>query len=182
MGSGHRGVGDVHSAHRDLAQSFHKRLRLWDLRGRGCGAAVDRTSASQHAHRLIPTIINYLMRPACGPTFPSETQRRLVGPFVPLRRTSGPTHTPAGGWWVPRPLLRHTVVPKRPRARGWWDHLFRNIINFLNNSHHNHQQSPSSSCKWPSWIEPHVITAVAGASRGVRDRGRGWFSLGSHVT
>ena len=135
---------------------------------------------------------------------PTRNRGRLAGRLSPLTGKSDPhTPPPTGGclvpqplvshtvvpispapWgcWVPQPLLSHTVAPTRPRARGWWDHLFRNIINFLINSHHNHQQSPSSSCKWPSWIEPHVITAVAGASRGVRDRGRGWFSLGSHVT
>ena len=151
------------------------------------------------------------MRKACGATFPSEihqwthTQPRTAcGSTFPSDRQVGPTHPspdrgmagttttcePHRGTHQPRTMgllgtttpLSHTVIPTRPRARGWWDHLLRNIVNFLINSHHNHQQSPSSSCKWPSWIEPHVITAVAGASRGERDRGPGWFSMGSHVT
>ena len=122
------------------------------------------------------------------PISPSETQDWNHHPtggwwaHRPLpRHTCAPTSPAPWGCWVPRPLLSHTVVPNRPRARGWWDQFFRNIINFLINSLYTRQQSPSSSCKWPSWIEPHVITAVAGASRGVRDRGRGCFFLGSHV-
>ena len=58
------------------------------------------------------------MRKACGSTFPSETQTRLAGPHSPLRRTSGPTHTPARGLvGAPSPPKTH-LCAHQPRAMG----------------------------------------------------------------
>ena len=98
------------------------------------------------------------MRKACGATFPSEihqwthTQPRTAcGSTFPSDRQVGPTHPspdrgmagttttcePHRGTHQPRTMgllgtttpLSHTVIPTRPRARGWWDHLVRNISN-----------------------------------------------------
>ena len=77
-------------------------------------------------------------RTACGSTFPSDRQVGPTHPF-PDRGMAGTTTTcePHRGTHQPRTMgllgtttpLSHTVIPTRPRARGWWDHLVRNIIN-----------------------------------------------------